>query len=324
LTSGGDAPGMNAAIRAAVRCGTGLDFEMMGIRHGFTGLIGRDLIALDNLTVSGIIERGGTMLRSARCPEFLTEKGQAQVLATIKEERLDGLVVIGGNGSLKGARWLHQHGIPTVGIPASIDNDIHGTTMAIGVDTALNTVVESLNRIRDTAVSHERAFVVEVMGRESGYIALMGGLAGGAEIVLIPEVPMTSVEVVAKIKEGLKKGKRHSIIVVAEGFRPQDISEDEKRSAGRIVSDALQNEGSIEPRLTILGHLQRGGSPTAFDRIFASRSGRVAVHLIKNGESGLMTALSEDKITHLPLAKIDREDRNVNLEIYQLVYEIAN
>jgi 6-phosphofructokinase 1 len=324
LTSGGDAPGMNAAIRAAVRCGTGLGLEMVGIKRGFSGLIEGDLVPLDNFAVSGIIERGGTMLRSARCPEFLTEAGQIRALATIKADRLDGLVVIGGNGSLKGARWLHQAGVPSVGIPASIDNDIHGTAMAIGVDTALNTVVDSLNRIRDTAVSHDRAFVVEVMGRKSGYIALMGGLAGGAEIVLIPEVPMTAVEVTAKIKAGLKKGKRHSIIVVAEGFRPQGIPPDEQRSAGRIVSHFLEKEGSIEPRLTILGHLQRGGSPTAFDRILASQSGRAAVYLIKNGKSGVMTALSGQEITSLPLAKIDREDRNVDLEIYKLIDEIAN
>jgi 6-phosphofructokinase 1 len=324
LTSGGDAPGMNAAIRAAVRCGTGLGLEMVGIKRGFSGLIEGDLVPLDNFAVSGIIERGGTVLRSARCPEFLTQTGQAQALATIEDERLDGLVVIGGNGSLKGARWLHQEGVPSVGIPASIDNDIHGTAMAIGVDTALNTVVDSLNRIRDTAVSHNRAFVVEVMGRESGYIALMGGLAGGAEIVLIPEVPMTLKKLAKEIAASLKKGKRHSIIVVAEGFCPQDASEGEKRSAGRIVSDFLEKEGSIETRLTILGHLQRGGSPTAFDRILASRSGRTAVHLMKKRKSGVMTALSGQKITPLPFAKIDREDRNVDLEIYQLICEIAN
>ena len=324
LTSGGDAPGMNAAIRAAVRCGTGLDLEMAGIRRGYAGLIECDLIPLDNFAVSGIIERGGTMLRSARCPEFLTEEGQAGALATIEAERLDGLIVIGGNGSLKGARWLHQQGVPSVGIPASIDNDIHGTAMAIGVDTAVNTVVESLNRIRDTAVSHDRAFVVEVMGRKSGYIALMGGLAGGAEIVLLPEVPMTLNKVVEKMKASLKKGKRHSIIVVAEGFRPQDISPDKRRSAGRIVSRFLEEEGAIETRLTILGHLQRGGSPTAFDRIFASRSGRAAAQLIRDRESGVMSALSGQKIISLPLDKIDQETHNVDLEIYRLVCEIAN
>ena len=324
LTSGGDAPGMNAAIRAAVRCGTGLDLEMVGIRHGYAGLIERDLIPLDNFAVSGIIERGGTMLRSARCPEFLTAEGQARALSVIEAERLDGLVIIGGNGSLKGARWLHQQGVLTVGVPASIDNDIYGTAMAIGVDTALNTVVESLNRIRDTAVSHDRAFVVEVMGRESGYIALMGGLAGGAEIVLIPEVPMTLKKLAEEIAVSLKKGKRHSIIVVAEGFRPQNTSENEQRSAGRVVSDFLEKEGAIETRLTILGHLQRGGSPTAFDRILASRLGRATVHLIKNGKSGMMPALTGQEIITLPLSKIDREDRHVDLEIYKLIYEIAN
>jgi 6-phosphofructokinase 1 len=315
---------MNAAIRAAVRCGTGLGFEMLGVKRGFSGLVEGDLLPLDNFAVGGIIERGGTILHTARSPAFLTEEGQKRALATIKEVRLDGLIVIGGNGSLKGARWLQQHGVPTVGIPASIDNDIHGTAMAIGVDTALNTVVESLNRIRDTAISHERAFIVEVMGRHSGYIALMAGLAGGAEIVLIPEVPISLAKVATQVVAGLRKGKHHSIIVVAEGFAPQEAKPDEQRSAGRIVSAFLEKEGAIETRLTILGHLQRGGSPTAFDRILASRLGQTATHLFSRGQTGVMTALSGKKVITLPLSKIDREDQNVDLDIYHLVYEIAN
>ncbi len=324
LTSGGDSPGMNAAIRATVRCGSELGLEMFGVKRGFAGLIAGELVPLDNRAVGGIIERGGTILHTARSAEFLTEEGQGHALATVRKWQLDGLIVIGGNGSLKGARWLQEQGLPAVGIPASIDNDIYGTTMAIGVDTALNTVVEGLNRIRDTAVSHERAFVTEVMGRTSGYIALMGGLAGGAEVVLIPEVPTALEWVSRQVEEGLRKGKHHSIIVVAEGFAPKGTKPEKGSSIGRVVSHFLEESGSIETRLTILGHLQRGGSPTAFDRILACRLGQAAVRLLSEGESGVMAALSGQQVVTIPLAKIDRPSGNVNLEIYNLVYALAN
>ncbi len=324
LTSGGDSPGMNAAVRAAVRCGTGHGLEMVGIRRGFAGLIEGDLLPLDNRAVGGIIERGGTFLGSARSAVFLTEEGQGKALATIKEWSLDGLVVIGGNGSLKGAKWLQGQGVSVVGIPASIDNDIYGTAMAIGVDTALNTVMESLDRIRDTAVSHDRTFVVEVMGRSSGYIALMGGLAGGAELVLVPEVPLSLEQVAAQVEEGLRKGKHHSIIVVAEGFTPNPPPAIERMSAGRTLSVFLEESGRIETRLTILGHLQRGGSPSAFDRILASRLGDAAVRLLADGAVGLMTALIGQKVATLSLAEIDRPSGNFDPEIYRLVCEIAN
>jgi len=329
LTSGGDSPGMNAAVRAAVRCGTGRGLEMLGIRRGFAGLIDGDLLPLDNRAVGGIIERGGTFLGSARSAVFLTEKGQGKALATIKKWSLDGLVVIGGNGSLKGAKWLQGQGVPVVGIPASIDNDIYGTAMAIGVDTALNTVMESLDRIRDTAVSHDRIFVVEVMGRSSGYIALMGGLAGGAELVLVPEVSLSLEQVAAQVEEGLRKGKHHSIIVVAEGFTPNPPPAIERRSAGRTLSVFLEESGRvetrrIETRLTILGHLQRGGSPSAFDRILASRLGDAAVRLLADGTAGVMTALIGQKVATLSLAEIDHPSGNFDPEIYRLVYEIAN
>jgi len=323
LTSGGDSPGMNAAVRAAVRCGTGHGLEMIGIRRGFAGLIEGDLLPLDNRAVGGIIERGGTFLGSARSAVFLTEEGQGEALATIKKWSLDGLVVIGGNGSLKGAKWLQGQGVPVVGIPASIDNDIYGTAMAIGVDTALNTVMESLDRIRDTAVSHHRAFVVEVMGRSSGYIALMGGLAGGAELVLVPEFPESLDQIADRVIAGVKKGKHHSIIVVAEGFVPAD-SPQVGKAAGRIVSDFLEATGSIETRLTILGHLQRGGSPSAFDRILASRLGDAAVRLLADGTAGVMTALIGQKVATLSLAEIDHPSGNFDPEIYRLVCEIAN
>jgi len=322
LTSGGDSPGMNAALRAAVRVGTGLGFEMIGIRRGFNGLIEGNFIPLDNRAVGGIIERGGTILYTARSAAFLTPEGQKRALTTIANAGIDGLIVIGGNGSLKGARFLQGQGVPTVGVPGSIDNDIYGTSMAIGVDTALNTVVDSLNRIRDTALSHERAFVVEVMGRKSGYIALMGGLAGGAEIVLIPEVPVSLGKILAQVDAGLQKGKHHSIIVVAEGFTPKGAPKDGK-SAGRLVSDFLESSGEIETRLTILGHLQRGGSPSAFDRILASRLGAAAVRQFKEGKTGVMVALSGNRVTTVPLEDLDRPGENVDLELYRLSYEVA-
>ncbi|MEA3356073.1 MAG: 6-phosphofructokinase [Candidatus Bipolaricaulota bacterium] len=324
LTSGGDAPGMNAAIRAAVRCGTGLDLEMVGIRRGFAGLVDGDLIPLDNRTVGGIIEHGGTILRSARSEAFLTQAGRQSALDTVESSGLSGLVIIGGDGSLKGAHWLDTHGVPSIGIPASIDNDIYGTGMAIGTDTALNTVVESLNRIRDTAISHGRVFVVEVMGRTSGYIALMGGLAGGAEIVLIPEIPISLDRVATLVKQGQNKGKLHSIIVVAEGFCPKGSPKEQNGSAGQAVNNFLNENKSIEPRLTILGHLQRGGSPSAFDRILGCRLGGKAVQLLKEGKAGVAVGLSREKIIAVPLEKMGQKSENIDLQIYDLVYKIAS
>lgn len=323
LTSGGDSPGMNAAVRAAVRCGTARGLEMAGIRHGYVGLIAGDVVPLDNRAVGGIIERGGTFLGSARSKEFIEPDGQQHALRSIEAAGLDGLIVVGGNGSLAGARWLQENGVPTVGIPASIDNDIYGSAMAIGVDTALNTVVESLDRIRDTAISHDRAFVVEVMGRESGYIALMGGLAGGAELVLVPEFPETLADVSEYVLSGLRKGKHHSIIVVAEGFTAVGSVQTGK-SPGRIISDFLEQTGAIETRLSILGHLQRGGSPSAFDRILASRLGKAAVDILADGESGVMVALTGQELTSVPLFEIARPSENFNSEIYELINEIAN
>ena len=323
LTSGGDSPGMNAAIRAAVRCGTLRGLEMVGIMHGYIGLIAGDMVPLDNRAVGGIIERGGTFLGSARSKEFREPDGQQRARASIEAAGLDGLIVIGGNGSLAGARWLQENGVPTVGIPASIDNDVYGSAMAIGVDTALNTVVECLDRIRDTAISHDRAFVVEVMGRESGYIALMGGLAGGAELVLVPEFSETLEDVSEHVLAGLRKGKHHSIIVIAEGFAAVDAGRT-GNSSGRIVSDFLAQTGAIETRLSILGHLQRGGSPSAFDRILASRLGNAAVHMLADGESGVMVALTGQEVTTVFLSQIALPAKNFNPEIYDLVYEIAN
>ena len=323
LTSGGDAPGMNASIRAVVRTGTAQGHEMFGIYRGYTGLIEGEIERLDNRAVSGIIERGGTILRSARSQAFLTDEGQEQALRSIAKHRLDAVIIIGGNGSLRGARRLHQLGVQTIGVPASIDNDVSHTAMAIGVDTALNTVVECLNRIRDTAVSHERAFVIEVMGRESGYIALMGGMAGGAELVLIPERPIPLASIVRDVRTGIDAGKRHSILCVAEGFMPPE-GVPVGVSVGRAITSHLESEAKIESRLTVLGHLQRGGSPSAFDRILACRLGAAAVAWCGEGRSGQMAGLVGQEIAPIDFDRLDDPCDNVDQAIHRLAYQVAN
>ncbi len=296
---------------------------MFGIERGYAGLINGNVIALDNRAVGGIIERGGTLLRTARSNAFRTPEGQQQALATIREHALDGLIVIGGNGSLRGAQWLSEQGVRTIGIPASIDNDVPGSAMAIGVDTALNTVVECLDRIRDTAISHQRAFVVEVMGRASGYIALMGGLAGGAEIILLPELPVSLDDIALRVRSGLELGKRHSIIVVAEGFTPSDRSP-QQASMARVICNHLDELADVESRLTILGHLQRGGSPTAFDRILASRFGDAAIRALANGCSSAMMSYDGANVIALPYAALDQPCLNVNEEILKLADIVAH
>lgn len=323
LTSGGDAPGMNAAIRAAVRCGTSLGFSLFGIEKGYAGLIAGDVVPLDNRSVGGIIERGGTILHSARSQAFRTHDGQQQALATIREHALDGLIVIGGNGSLRGAQWLSEHDVTTIGIPASIDNDVPGSTMAIGVDTALNTVVECLDRLRDTAIAHARAFVVEVMGRESGYIALMGGLAGGAEIILLPELPESLLDIERKVQRGMSLGKSHSIIVVAEGFRPTDALSSTSSSA-REICNHLDALGTVESRLTILGHLQRGGSPSAFDRVLASRLGEAAIQTFRTQITSAMMVYDGQNIVPLPYERLDERCGNVDSAILTLADIVAH
>jgi len=323
LTSGGDAPGMNAAVRAVVRCGTERGIDMFGIHRGYNGLIEGEIEQLDNRAVGGIIERGGTMLRSARSPRFLTKEGQQAALAQADGHGIDRLVIVGGNGSLRGARWLQQNGLSCVGIPASIDNDIPRTDLSIGVDTAVNTVVDALNRLRDTAVAHERAFVIEVMGRRSGYIALNGGLAGGAEVILLPELELSMSNVVEAVCAGVRSGKKHSIIVVAEGFRPTDGPES-MPSPGRAIADALEADGTVETRLTILGHLQRGGSPTAADRLLACRFAQAAVAWVAEGKTGVYTALRGKDIVPVPLEEIEETCENVDLRLLKLSQVLAH
>lgn len=309
MTSGGDAPGMNAAIRAVVRAGIAKGVEVYGIRQAYQGLLAGDMERLTSREVSGILQRGGTILQTARNEEFKTAQGQRKALRRLNEENIEGVVVIGGDGSLRGANVLSQLGIPTIGIPASIDNDIYGTDTSIGVDTALNTILDALDRLRDTATSHNRCFIIEVMGRNCGYLALTGGILGGAEVVITPERPMKMEEVAAELEAAYVKGKAHAIAIIAEGapYKVTDLSEFlEKQQVG------------FEIRLTILGHTQRGGSPSAFDRLLATRMGVEAVNRLLAGESGVMVARQGRKQTTVPLEEVTSQMRAISDEYFEL------
>lgn len=280
LTSGGDAPGMNAAIRAVVRKGIYLGCEIYGIREGFRGIIADDMVKMDLGSVADIIQRGGTILRTARCDEFLTQEGQARAAGNLRARGIDALIVIGGDGSFRGAVALTRAGIPAVGVPGTIDNDIPGTDYTIGFETAVNTAADAIDKIRDTATSHQRLFVVELMGRHSGAIALAAGLAVGAESILVPERPVDLDQVCQRLEAGIKRGKLHSIILVAEGV-----------ASGFDIAAALRERTGQDIRVTVLGHLQRGGAPSAFDRILASRMASLAVDAALEGRGGEMVVV---------------------------------
>lgn len=286
LTSGGDAPGMNAAIRAVVRAGIAMGMNVKGVRRGYAGLIEGDIIDLDARSVSDIIHRGGTMLYTARCPEFKTQEGVDKAVATCKEFGIEGIVVIGGDGSFRGARDLSLSGIPCVGVPGTIDNDISSTEYTIGYDTAMNTAMEMVDKLRDTAQSHERCSVVEVMGRRAGYLALQTGIACGAVSILVPEVEFDlDRDVIQKIKAIKKTGKKHFIVVVAEGI-----------GGVEGIADRIEQATGIESRATILGHVQRGGSPTVRDRVMASQLGYHAVELLNKGIGNRVVTFRDNKI----------------------------
>jgi 6-phosphofructokinase 1 len=286
LTSGGDAPGMNAAVRAVVRTSLDKGLKVMGIERGYSGLINGELFQMKRKDVSDIIQRGGTILRTARCAEFMTEEGRKKAAGVLKVFGVDGLVVIGGNGSFMGAQKLSKLGIATVGIPGTIDNDLSYTDYTLGFDTTLNTVLDAINKLRDTSASHERVSIVEVMGRDCGDIALYSGIAGGAEGVVIPEKGYDFDELCKTILEGKLKGKMHSLIIVAEGI------------GGSIeLAKKVEDITGIETRATILGHIQRGGSPSAFDRMLASRMGVRAVEVLIEGKSSRVIGIRDNKIT---------------------------
>ncbi len=312
LTSGGDSPGMNAAIRAVVRKAIYHDIEVYGIYHGYTGLINGNIEKMEIGSVADIIHRGGTMLYSARCPEFKTLEGQLKGVENLKKLGIEGLVVIGGDGSYRGAQKLTGHGFPTIGIPGTIDNDIPGTDFTIGFDTALNTVIQAIDKIRDTATSHERTYVIEVMGRDAGDIALWSGLADGAESILIPEEKFEMSDILSRLKRGHDRGKRHSIIVVAEGV-----------GSGVEIGKQIQQEMNMETRVTVLGHVQRGGSPTASDRVLASRLGARAVELLLEGAEGRTVGIQSNQIIDLDINEALALPHEVNQKMCQLAKELS-
>jgi len=308
LTSGGDCPGMNAAIRSVVRTSLSLGIEVYGIEQGYKGLIGNKMVKLDTKSVSNIIQRGGTFLRSARCEEFKTEEGQKKGVDVLKSNKIDGLIVIGGDGSLTGAKVLHEkYKINVIGLPGSIDNDIYGTDMSIGVDTALNTIVNCIDMINDTASSHDRTFLIEVMGRNCGYLAIKSAIAGGAEAVLVPEMPYDIKSIIRKIQKRYEEGKTRSIVIVAEGV---GSAYDFGKVFGMI--------GGFETRITILGHLQRGGSPTVFDRFLATRLGTAAVEELLAGNSGVMMGLNKTEIKPISFDEVLSNKKSLDKKMLEI------
>ena len=293
FTSGGDAPGMNACIRAVVRAGIYYNLNVYGIVRGYAGMISGDLKRLESHSVSNIIQRGGTMLKSARCEEFKTKEGRAMAYQQIKKLDIDGLVAIGGNGTFTGAQiFYEEYGIPTVGAPGTIDNDLYGTDYTIGFDTAVNTALDAIDKIRDTADSHDRVFFIEVMGRDSGYIALRSGIGGGAELVMIPERPNSIERVIETLRSGKFNSKTSSIVIVAEGEQIGD--------ANSVAHQVRQELSELDIRVTTLGHIQRGGSPTALDRIIASRMGVAAVEGLLEGKKNVMAGIINNEIIYTP------------------------
>jgi 6-phosphofructokinase 1 len=315
LTSGGDAPGMNPCIRAVARTGVFNKLDVYGIRDGFEGLLSNLISPLEARDVGGIIQRGGTVLGTARSEEFYTEAGQQAGFERLQAAGIEGLVIIGGDGSLRGARALAKLGFPVVGVPCSIDNDIWGTNMSIGVDTALNTIRGAIDKLRDTASSHRRAFLIETMGRNCGYLAVMAGVIGGAEVVLIPEAELSIEEVAEAVESAYKRGKTHSIVVVAEGVSV---------TATELAAALEEMDVGFSTRVTVLGHIQRGGRPSAFDRLLATRMGVKAVEALLAGESDVMVALQGRTVEYIPLEQVTSKQREANLEYFEMCRMLAN
>jgi len=314
LTSGGDAPGMNACIRAVVRTGSTHGARVVGIYNGFEGLINGEFKVLGPRDVGGILQRGGTVLQTRRSERFMEARGQREAIRRINEVGMNGLVVIGGDGSMRGSHVLAEQGVNVVGIPGSIDNDIWGTNMAIGVDTAMNTIMDAVDKLRDTASSHGRAFLIETMGRGSGYLAVMAGIVCGAEMVLVPEVSVTLQEVADAIENAYRRGKTHAIIIIAEGanFRTTDLA--------RAIDEM---DIGFKTRVTILGHIQRGGSPTAFDRLLAARMGVKAVETLLEDKGDLMTGLQGRGIEMVPLEEVIANKQQANEDYYRMARVLA-
>ncbi len=312
LTSGGDAPGMNAAVRAVARTAIFYGREVVGIFHGYKGLIENNLRSLESGDVSNIIQLGGTMLKTARSIEFRTYEGRQKAYENLKNAQIDALIVIGGDGTFTGASiFAKEFGVPIVGIPGTIDNDLFGTDYTVGYDTALNTIIEAVDKIRDTATAHERLFFIEVMGRDAGFLALNGGIASGAEAVLIPETDTDLTTLESLIKSGYRRNKNSSIVLVAEGEK-----------AGGAFSIARQVEKDYpqyDVRVTVLGHIQRGGAPTASDRILASRLGLAAVETLLDDQQSVMVGIENDEISLVPFNKAIKQDKEMNRKLYDSI-----
>ena len=318
LTSGGDAPGMNAAIRAVTRAAIFNGFKVKGIYRGYMGLVNDEIIDLETQNVSGIMHHGGTILKTARCKEFMTVEGRQQAYETIKKHGIDALVVIGGDGSLSGARqFAEEFDFPIVGVPGTIDNDLNGTDHTIGYDTALNTIMWCVDRIRDTASSHERLFIIEVMGRESGFLALNGAIASGAEAAIIPEMSTEADQIKELIQSGFRKSKNSSIVLVAES----PATGGAMGVAERIKKEFPQY--NLRVRVTILGHLQRGGTPTAQDRILASRMGAAAIDALMEGQRNVMIGDDDEKIVYVPFSKAIRKDKPIDRNLLELLRQLS-
>ena len=314
-TSGGDAPGMNAAIRAVVRTAILHGMEVTGIIQGYSGLIENEFMPLDLRSMANIIQRGGTILKTGRAPEFHNAKVRAKAIENARKAGIDAMVCIGGDGSFTAAHLLWQeHQFPIIGVPGTIDNDIAGTDNTIGFDTAVNIALEAIDRIRDTAASHDRLFIVEVMGRDSGFIATDVGIAGGAEEIFIPEDPVTPDQAIERIKRGMARGKKSSILVAAEGHKP-----------GRAydLAEAIRKKAGFDAKVCILGHIQRGGSPTAIDRILASRLGAAAVESLRRGECDAMVGVSHGDVVVVPFDNVIGQKKQVKPELVQLLRTLS-
>ncbi|EIE3747347.1 6-phosphofructokinase [Staphylococcus pseudintermedius] len=315
LTSGGDSPGMNAAIRAVVRKALYHNIEVYGVYQGYQGLINDDIRKLELGSVGDIIQRGGTFLYSARCPEFKEKEVRQKGIENLRKRGIEGLVVIGGDGSYRGAQRISEEckEIQTIGIPGTIDNDINGTDFTIGFDTALNTIIESVDKIRDTASSHARTFIIEVMGRDCGDLALWSGLAVGAETIILPETETDIKDIAEKIQHGIDRGKKHSIIIVAEGCM-----------TGDMCASELTNYINVDARVSVLGHIQRGGSPTGADRVLASRLGGYAVELLLNGETAKGVGIKDNRLVATNFDEIfNTSERQINQRMLGLTEELS-
>lgn len=316
LTSGGDAPGMNAAIRAIVRAGIDRGWSVAGVIDGYAGLIAGRLRPLGDRDVGGIIQRGGTILGCARCPAMFTEDGQRAALASLERAAIDGVIVIGGNGSQGGAHALSKRGVPIVGIASTIDNDLEGCDVTIGVTTALDVALEALDRLKVTASSHHRAFLLEVMGRDCGYLGLMAGIAGGAEAVAIPEISASVAAVADAVRDAYRRGKAHALVVVAEGVRG---------GADALARElaAHRDEFGFDVRVTKIGHVQRGGAPNAFDRILASRTGAAAVDAMARGATSVVIGVMKNAITETPLEDVVGRIKQIDPALFELARVLA-